>query len=93
MPLSKARNRKRMQELRGKPVQPTEPPKPTKQELQSMIHQMEAGQPQEVKEEFIPWYNPQRHKTGDKVRILDTRGHMQIVVVPELDADGHEIRE
>ncbi len=93
MPLSKARNRKRMRELRAKPVQPESSQKPTKQELQDMIHQMEIGQPQEVKEEFIPWYNPQRHKTGDKVKIYDASGQMQIVIVPELDADGHSIGE
>lgn len=94
MPLSKARNRKRMQELRDKQstVQPTSSKKPTKQELQDMIQQMESGQPKEKpKEEFIPWYNPQRHKTGDKVRIYDDKGQMQIVIVPELDAEGHTL--
>ncbi len=86
-----------MQELRAKPVksnvQPVESLKSTKQDLQGMIHQMEAGRPKEVKEEFIPWYNSQRHKTGDKVKIYDTFGQMQIVIVPELDADGHTIGE
>ncbi len=98
MPLSKARNRKRMQELRAKIVQPTVQPtetslKTTKQELQAMIHNIEAGIKLEVKEEFLPWYNPQRHKTGDKVKIYDASGQMQIVIVPELDADGHTIGE
>ncbi len=75
-------------------VRPTlDPVRPTRSELQSMIHKMEAEQPKEIKEEFIPWYNPQRHKTGDKVKIYDASGQMQIVIVPELDADGHAIGE
>ncbi len=39
------------------------------------------------KSDVIPLYNPEKHKTGDKVRMSTG----QVVVVPELDIDGNPI--
>ena len=39
----------------------------------------------------IPLYNPRIHRTGDTVRMKDRTGHMVVVTMPELDADGNVI--
>jgi len=58
MPLSKARNRARMRQLRASLVQPVCNPKPVQP-----IKANETVQPD------LPLYNPAIHKPGDKVYI------------------------
>ncbi len=58
-------------------------------ELQKMIHHIEQKPVQPA--EFIPWYNPLKHKTGDKVRMRDATGRVQVGTVPEVDAEGNPL--
>ncbi len=95
MPLSKAKNRQRMKESRATCVQPNlvEPVQPKLNALRELVKNIEAGghalvQPN-VQPNYTPWYNPRVHKQGDRVRMRDRTGQVQIVTVPELDADGN----
>lgn len=49
---------------------PTMTVKPSKQELQAMIHKMEGVEHIEtVAASVVPWYDPERHTSGDTVRM------------------------
>ena len=63
--------------------------KPSKQELQAMIDEKQ-GHKTEVQPN-VPWYVRGKHKQGDKVRMRDAAGRVQVVTVPELDAEGTPI--
>ncbi len=89
MPLSKARQAEYMREYRQRMKANTEPsrynviPNKTKiAELQSMIHTIENSKP--VKSAFfdssIPWYNPEIHSSGDKVKQFNN-GHVEVVTL------------
>ncbi len=87
MPLSKARNRERMRILRHSSVQPaTSLGKSTHSELQAMIHNIERGNTSQratyvqPNTDVIPWYNPEIHTTGDKVKQF-RNGHVEVMTL------------
>jgi len=104
MPLSKAKQAEWMREYRKrirynvipKMQEHVIPKQPDKLEpLRTLIKNIETGKKSSVipsvipkQEEFIPWYNPAKHKQGDKVRMWENFAHVRIVIVPEVDADG-----
>lgn len=60
---------------------PVNTTKPTIPEMQAMIDEKQGHK-------SIPWYVRGKHKTGDRVRMRDAAGRVQVVTVPELDAEG-----
>lgn len=89
MPLSKARNRERMRQIRlhKDPVQPTIAG--LKIEGNRILGCTTLSvQPKET----IPIYNPTTHKAGDRVLVKPLYGKRLIeVTIPERDADGYLI--
>ena len=59
-----------MRRRRASPsLDPVRPCKPKILELQAIIHSIENKKPvQNVFDSSIPWYNPEVHTTGDKVK-------------------------
>ncbi len=81
MPLSKVRNRERMRLLRHHTsVQPM------RADLQELIHTIERGEhpicatPVQPIVDNIPWYNPEIHTTGDKVKQF-RNCHVEVVTL------------
>ncbi len=75
---------------------PTEAVQPKLAALRGLIHSIESGghkpvQPTSNLDE-LPWYDSSKHKAGTKVK-LRRYGKIIIMVVPELDADGHPVPE
>lgn len=84
MPLSRVRmrERKRRDRLSQTYVKPriVQPVKPTNAELQDMIHQIEKKRIEAVSPQNFPWYDPEKHTTGDKVKQFRD-GHIEVVTL------------
>jgi len=67
----------------------------TRQEKLTALRDLIQSKSSPVKEETghnLPVYNPAIHKPGDKVRVPRYKGKgFNVIMVPELDGDGHEI--
>ncbi len=96
MPLSKKRMRERKRIDRGvKPksnlntVNDVKPNKDKLAELRGIINTIHTAQAP-VQSVTIPVYNPSIHRPGDRV-LVKQYGKWIETIVPELDADGHQM--
>jgi len=62
-----------------------------KEALQGLIASIEGKSHVDSQSEYIPWYKRNIHTAGDRVRMKDGAGRVQVIVVPELDADGRSL--
>ncbi len=96
MPLSKARDRERKRLTKFQPnsnlreASTFQPSKSKIVELQRMIRDIETKVVTK-QSEYIPWYIRGKHKQGDVVRMRDASGKVQVITVPELDAEGQRV--
>lgn len=92
MPLSKARNRERMRQIRLH----KDPVLPKNIAGLKMVGNRILGCTEKVVQpkETIPVYNPATHKAGDRVLVKPLYGRSKRLVevnVPEIDGDGNLI--
>lgn len=95
MPLSKAKNRERMRELRLHNKQSTGCVQPKIQGLvlkgNRIIGISKPVQPSVQPK--VPLYNPAIHKAGDTVMMMLSKTRPRIIKIPEIDAEGNPIPE
>ncbi len=75
----------------GYHVQPksaVEPKANTEQFATNQVVRTTEGAVSNPQSEYIPWYNPAQHVVGQKVRMRNRLGRVEVVMTPETDADG-----